>query len=56
MIDINRPNEVHWSLLKIYTQGYSPQQQHLRLFGTPVQTCFHLSNTHRHSGPPNTAK
>jgi hypothetical protein len=56
MINITRLNEVHLSLLKNYTQGYSPQQQHLRLFGTPVQTCLQLSNTHRHSGPPNTEK
>jgi hypothetical protein len=56
MINITCLNEVHYSLLKIYTQGYSPQQQHLRLFSTPVQTRFQLSNTHMHSGAPNTAK
>jgi hypothetical protein len=52
MININRLNEVHYSLLKKYIQGCIPQQQHLRSFGTPVQKCFHLSNTHMNSGPP----
>jgi hypothetical protein len=56
MINITRLNEVHQSLLKVYTQGYIPQQQHLRSFGTPVQTGFQLSKEHRHSGPPNAVR
>jgi hypothetical protein len=31
-------------------------KQHSRLFRTPVQKRFPLSNAHRHSGPPNTSR